>query len=138
MGRPARTLDERLVTAARIVAEKGGTDKEIAESLGVSPRTFARWKETYPDLWRTLKESKDIADDLMEDSLYELGLAGNVTAQIFWLKNRRPERWRDVQRIDVNATHKLELPSREDALKALREDYAVTPAIEGVKDEELA
>jgi len=27
-------------------------------------------------------------------------LAPDVTAQIFWLKNRRPDRWRDVQRVE--------------------------------------
>ena len=31
--------------------------------------------------------------------LYRNALAGNTTAQIFWLKNRRPDRWRDVQRL---------------------------------------
>lgn len=29
-------------------------------------------------------------------------IAGDVTAQIFWLKNRKPEAWRDVKNIDAN------------------------------------
>jgi hypothetical protein len=41
----------------------------------------------------------------MEASLYQLGISGNVTAQIFWLKNRRPDRWRDVQHIDQAVGH---------------------------------
>ena len=32
----------------------------------------------------------------------EVNVPGNVTAQIFWLKNRRPDRWREKQ--DVAAT----------------------------------
>ena len=32
-------------------------------------------------------------------------LAGNVTAQIFYLKNRRPDRWRDVQNINADVGH---------------------------------
>ena len=27
----------------------------------------------------------------------------DVTAQIFWLKNRRPQQWREKQQVDVNA-----------------------------------
>ena len=37
--------------------------------------------------------------------LYKNALAGNVTAQIFWLKNRRPAEWRDVQNIEANHAH---------------------------------
>jgi len=46
--------------------------------------------------------------------------AGNVipdvTAQIFWSKNRQPERWRDVQRIDASMGHYVlsEKPMTED------------------------
>ena len=41
----------------------------------------------------------------MEESLYRNALAGNTTAQIFWLKNRRPDRWRDVQNINADVGH---------------------------------
>jgi len=27
--------------------------------------------------------------------LFKSAISGNVTAQIFWLKNRAPDRWRD-------------------------------------------
>jgi hypothetical protein len=32
-------------------------------------------------------------------------LNGNVAAQIFWLKNRRPSEWRDVQNINTDIGH---------------------------------
>jgi len=39
----------------------------------------------------------------------------DVTAQIYWLKNRRPDRWRDVQNIDhaVGVYHISEKPMTE-------------------------
>jgi hypothetical protein len=40
-----------------------------------------------------------------EESLYRNALAGNTTAQIFWLKNRRPDRWRDVQQLQGDVGH---------------------------------
>ena len=43
---------------------------------------------------------RDIADDRVQYSLYRSACEGNVTACIFWLCNRRPDRWRHVQRIE--------------------------------------
>jgi hypothetical protein len=47
---------------------------------------------------------KEASDDRVERSLYQLaigwnGQPPNTTAAIFWLKNRRPDRWRDVQQL---------------------------------------
>lgn len=43
-------------------------------------------------------------------------IPGDTTAQIFWLKNRRPDLWRDKQDIIVNSFEKLmqELPDDEE------------------------
>ena len=34
---------------------------------------------------------------------------GNVTAQIFWLKNRRPDLWQDRKELDAHISESLEL-----------------------------
>jgi hypothetical protein len=39
------------------------------------------------------------------ESLYQQALAGNVGAICFWLKNRRPSEWRDVQNINADVGH---------------------------------
>ena len=36
--------------------------------------------------------------------MYKSALEGNVTAMIFWLKNRRPDKWRDKQESKVDLT----------------------------------
>ena len=48
---------------------------------------------------------REASDARVEESLYRNALAGNTTAQIFWLKNRRPDRWRDVQNVDAAIGH---------------------------------
>lgn len=124
-------------------ARDGLTDKQIAEEkIGVSERTFTRWKCDHPSIMSALKKGKAPVDTKVENTLLEsaLGyyktirepikvktkkqLAGkgtleeehieyverevyyppNVTAQIFWLKNRRPDKWRDKNDQDVNMT----------------------------------
>ena len=41
------------------------------------------------------------------ESLYRNALSGNIAAQCFWLKNRRPSEWRDVQNVDAAIGHYL-------------------------------
>lgn len=36
-------------------------------------------------------------------------IPGNVTAQIFWLKNRRPDLWQDRKELDAHISESLEL-----------------------------
>lgn len=76
-------------------ARDGLTDEQIAYNMGISRKTLAEWKKTYGDIGDTLKKGKDIADYLVENALFQNALAGNTTAQIFWLKNRKPSLWRD-------------------------------------------
>ena len=38
---------------------------------------------------------KEIYDDEVEEALHKKALEGDTTAMIFWLKNRRPNDWRD-------------------------------------------
>ena len=53
--------------------------------------------EKYPWVTRLLER--------VVNSLYHQAISDNVTAQIFWLKNRRPAEWRDVQNIEATHQH---------------------------------
>lgn len=100
VGRPSSFNDNVLETIVRLAAD-GKTEVEISEIIGVSDRTLRLWKGKHPELLPALKEAKAIADDLVEASLFQQAVAGNTTASIFWLKNRRPKEWRDVQRHEL-------------------------------------
>lgn len=105
---------------ARKLCELGATDIEIADFFEVSDRTVYRWQIKYPKFCQALKAGKEAADLRVERSLYHKATGytfeaekifqyeGNVvrapyrehvppdtTAMIFWLKNRKPEDWRD-------------------------------------------
>ncbi len=81
-------------------AREGLTDIQIAENLGISKDTFYEYKKRYPDFSDSLKKGKEIIDYEVENALLKNALDGNITAQIFWLKNRRPDKWKD--KIDTN------------------------------------
>ena len=85
-------------------ARDGATDEDIAEKIGITVRTLYRWQKysvtaadgqlTYP-IKEALRKGKEIPDRKVENALLNKALSGDVTAMIFWLKNRRPDRWSD-------------------------------------------
>lgn len=134
-GRPSKLTPEM---AARIfyLSRRGLTDKEIAEVLLLSESTLTIWKRD-PNFFTFLNKAKDLADSLVERSLYERAMGydhpedkvfctdgvvttvptikhipPDVTAQIFWLKNRRKADWRDRADVEhggeVTVNHFLE------------------------------
>ena len=42
-----------------------------------------------------LKKGKAVVDFAVENAFLKRAMSGDTTAQIFWLKNRRPDQWRD-------------------------------------------
>lgn len=78
-------------------ARDGLTDEQIAQNMGIGRTTLHEWKKAYPNIANALKETKDVVDRNVENALYEAAMKGNITAQIFWLKNRRPAVWREKQ-----------------------------------------
>ena len=90
--------------------------EEVAEATLVARRGRVRLQKVpgrvlaHPEFRCALKAGKEASDDRVERSLYQLaigwnGQPPNVTACIFWLKNRRKDRWRDVQGVEGEIGH---------------------------------
>lgn len=115
-------------------ARDGLTDEQIAYNIGVAARTLYRWKEEYSPICQALKKGKEVVDREVENALLKRALgyeyeetkieddgyeqkvtkiikqvAPDVTAQIFWLKNRKPTEWRDKQEIDQHTDGELNI-----------------------------
>jgi hypothetical protein len=125
VGRPSSYKPE-YAKMAKHVAKLGATDADLARIFGVSDATIDNWKAQHPDFLGSLKAGKEEADARVERSLYSraVGYSFNsekifcnkdgevtrvpivehvppdVTAQIFWLKNRDPARWRDAWQLE--------------------------------------
>ena len=89
-------------------ARDGLTDEEIAKNMGITAKTLYEWKNKYGEICEALKKGKEFADYQVENALYDSALNGNTTAQIFWLKNRRPDKWRDKPISDKNTEKVIE------------------------------
>lgn len=101
-------------------ARDGMTDEDIAKKMRISISTFYEWKNRFSEFSEALKINKEIADYEIENALRKKALGYDVeeisekyegnfcverkivvkhippdtTAQIFWLKNRQPDKWR--------------------------------------------
>lgn len=76
-------------------ARDGLTDEQIAHNVGITAKTLYEWKNRYSEICEALKKGKEVVDFEVENALLQTALSGNVAAQIFWLKNRKPDKWRD-------------------------------------------
>lgn len=82
----------------------GATDPQLARALNVSVRTIHNWKHAHESFMHAITKSKEIADAEVVAALFKraLGYQGaekeyppDVTACLFWLKNRQSKNWRD-------------------------------------------
>ena len=145
-GRPS-TYNPEILLAVEFMARHGLTDLEMSARLGVSEVTFNAWKKVYPEFLKALKVGKDDADDQVEKSLFQLAKGyeyeaekpmtigegkgfshieiakyreknpPNPTACIFWLKNRRKDKWRDKQEMELSGNISLTIDSEDAELK---------------------
>lgn len=86
---------------------RGMTQKEICECMGVTEKTYYQWRrsnEEFSQFVKSLKNLRDMADMAVEKSLFDQAIQGNVTAQIFYLKNRQAAHWRDTRKDEISVT----------------------------------
>jgi transcriptional regulator with XRE-family HTH domain len=106
--------------------ERGFTNREIAMRLGVEERTVYNWKKQHVEFFQSLKDWREFADSEVEASLYQRARGYKVketklfqdkdgiieheviksyppdpTSCIFWLKNRKPDQWREKQENEI-------------------------------------
>lgn len=88
-------------------ARDGLTDEQIANNMGIACSTFYDWKKKNSEFSEALKKNKEVVDYEVENALFKNAMSGNVTAQIFWLKNRKKKEWRDKVEYEVKEGSKI-------------------------------
>ena len=115
----------------------GATDEIICGKLGVGVSNFNKYKKEHVELEKVLRENKDIIDMQVENALLKNALGysydevktiiedidgkkvarkeitkkvvpGDSKSQIFWLKNRKPEQWKNDYRVNMSGNVNVE------------------------------
>lgn len=136
-GKYQQWLEPEGLTLLEGWARDGLTDEQIAGNIGINTSTLYDWKNKFPKISEALKKGKEVVDIQVENALLKRALGyefqetrveksdkdgtkiiqtlkhipADTTAQIFWLKNRMPDKWRD----------KPEIPGDSDMLKKAKE-----------------
>ena len=84
---------------AETLAGQGLSKKQIAYCLGIGESTLYDKQKKDPEFLEALKRGRAKGLSKVTNSLFENANSGNVVAQIFYLKNRSPEEWRDRREI---------------------------------------
>lgn len=144
-GRPTEYREEYCVQAAKLT-KLGATDRDLAEFFEVSIRTVQRWAAQHEEFRRSIQLGKAEADEKVERSLYHRAVGytfesekifhnkgeivraqtlehvpPDTAAAFIWLKNRKPDVWRDRNETQVN--HTLTIPQAfEDYIRSIARD----------------
>lgn len=70
------------------------------KAVNISRPTFYDWCSKYPEFAKRCDEIENGLIDMAESQLYINIRNGKEVSLIFFLCNRRPERWKNVQRIE--------------------------------------
>lgn len=101
-------------------ARDGLTDEQIASNLDISTSTLYEYKNKYSEFSESLKKGKEVVDYQVENALLKNALEGNVTAQIYWLNNRKPKQWKNKrENIESNSE---EITKVEQLLNKIKEE----------------
>lgn len=125
-GRPSEYTPKYCSIVTRLCL-LGAKNEDIAKSFEISTSTLNDWMKRYPAFLNAIKAGRENADAFVADSLYhralgykhkahkmQLDRSGNwkvkeyiehyppdPTAAIFWLKNRKPDQWREKLDIET-------------------------------------
>lgn len=132
-------FNARLTETIVRLSKSGKTNEQIADVLGISSRTLTNWMGKFDDLFLAVREARQVADELVEASLFSRALGyshpeekvfqyeGQIVthetikqyppdtqAAMFWLRNRQPARWKEKTDSDVNVNNTMNVNSLTD------------------------
>jgi hypothetical protein len=124
-GRPTLYQRKYAVIAERMCS-KGATRADLADRFGVAIATIVSWQLEHEEFSGACKRGQEAADDRVEASYYERAVGytydseklfmheGKIIreplkvhvppdprAAEFWLRNRRPDRWKDAKQLET-------------------------------------
>jgi hypothetical protein len=118
-GRPSKYRAE-FCAEAETLTERGATNHDLAQYFEVNESTIREWRLVHAEFATAIKRGKAQADAIVEESLFRRAtgysfdcvkifqyegvpvrvpfvehVPPDPTSMIFWLKNRKPQVWRD-------------------------------------------
>ena len=125
VGRPPFEITEEICNEAKELASHGLTLEQIAYSLGICYDTLNEKRKEFPQFSEAIKAGKAEGIKTIANSLYSKAKEGDNVAMIFYLKNRDPDNWEELQKRKLSGTVGLSDLSEDqidDRIKQLRSE----------------
>ena len=135
---------------AEIACRFGATDDDLASLLDVSTATINNWRIAHHEFAEALKAGREISDNRVERSLFQCAVGytyeeekafmfqgviiketiklyaqPQTSAQVFWLKNRQPDKWRDIQKHEHGRVGEFDKIPDDQLLAMIRDETSV-------------
>jgi hypothetical protein len=146
---PPSTYKPEYAKIAKLLCARGATNAVLADAFSVNTSTIFDWQARHDDFAEAMAKGKaEIFDPLVERALAQRAIgysvdteevkitkdgdeiryqlrkhfAPDTTACIFWLKNRQPEKWRDVYDYKHGGKVEFEAKSAEELLDEIKRE----------------
>lgn len=159
---PVRAYDATIVTRVFDLAKIGLTQREIAKALGIHRTMLEKWLQRKEELAQAWAAGKDIFDHGVQQTLLQRAMGyeyeeikevdgvdsqgrpyryttktvkkvlPEVTAMIFWLKNRHRETWADVHKQESTLNLNMEKTLRLELLNEKERELVKSIAIKNL------
>ena len=113
-------ITEEKIQRTGKLAGLGLSNDQIAECLDMSRSSFYKCLQKNADSRDSLEKARSKAVMEISNALYESARAGNVKAQIYFLRCRDPQNWNVSKRVELDVDFKKMSDSQ--LLEALRKD----------------
>ena len=101
MPKISKEIKERKKEAFLKSLDGGVPITKACEEANISRNAIWEWRKKSKRFDNKVNSIIDSRTQSVEDALFSSAVKGNVAAQIFWLKNRAKERWKDKFEYDI-------------------------------------
>ena len=112
-------------------ASRGLSQQQICHALGISETWWYEAKHKNPEISESFKKGQAQGIGEVSNAIYEQALAGSTGAACFFLKNRDPDRWSDVNSLNAVQINVSKL-SDSQLLEEIRSDPVITNSLQSV------
>lgn len=100
-GRPPKTFSKKEIERAEMLAAQGLNRIQIARGLRVDIKTLNKNIESNKELEEAIERGKVAGLEQVTNALFNKAVEGDNVSMIFYLKNRDPNNWEEVQKREL-------------------------------------
>lgn len=122
MARPPLEITEEFCEKAEQYAAQGLSVEQIALCLGIGESTLYNKQTKYKEFKDAIKRGRASGIQQVTNSLFNKALKGDNIAAIFFLKNRDPNNWEEIQKRQISGPDGKNLPPAKTIIEVVHVD----------------